>query len=422
MDKIFLYAFMVYLFTFQLIPFQINKSYPISDGLLFLVFLIYIVKEIKSRDGFRGLISKIKEFLFDPLAISMVVFLLIMLVSTSYAVSKGISIKESFRFLTYIILIFIIKYEVTLKKYFNLYKKLIYIPVFFVAIIGIFQYLTVALPTPSGLKLYNVLQRLSLLAHVKTGEVLRMESTIGDPNAYGAYLVLLLFPLIMLTINEIKTKVKIVNSILILLMLINLALTWSRNSWIALVLGLIVLAAVYNWRFIFIIIGAGFAALLVPSIRIRILQFGDSSINIGRIKIWKTAMKMIKDHPIFGVGNGNFSFLYDDYVDMYPDLRMPGYFGYPTHNAYLKVLTELGIPGIISFFIMLIFIVKRIIWVYKNSNGAIKTFVIGIMASYVTFFTLNLFDNMLFAPKVTTYFWIFVALILSYNYNDREIA
>lgn len=397
MSRIFNLLFILYLFILPLTPISIDEKFHIIDLTMLLMFLVYLIKELSTVDRRRVFIQNVIIFLKDGIIISMIMLFIIMVLSTSYANNKTISLYEAARFLTYIILIFIIKNEFSITKKLNLMLNLIYIPSFIVALFGIVQYFT------------------GIEARVITDGVLRMESTLGHPNVLGAYIILLIFPLVMITIGETRTKYRIFNIVLILLLLINIGLSLSRNSWLALVLGCIILALLYNWRFLLIICGAGALSLLSPKILYRLSQFNSSRLNEGRINIWKTAFKMIKDHPVFGIGNGNFTYLYDSYVAKYPELRMPDYEGYPTHNSYLKMLTELGIPGVIAFMVMLILVVKRLFYVYFNSNGRIKLFYTGLIASVITFLGLNLFDNMLFAPKVTTYFWIFVAMIISFD-------
>lgn len=397
MNRIFNVLFVLYLFILPLTPVYIDEKFHVIDAVMFLMFLSYLLKELINSDSREKFFQNIRNFFKDSVIISMSILFIIMLISTSYAYSKSLSLNESARFLTYIILIFIIKNEFAISKKLDFITKVIYIPSFFVALFGIFQYFT------------------GIEARVITDGVLRMESTLGHPNVLGAYIILLIFPLIMSSIAENRTKYRIFNIILTILLLINIGLSLSRNSWLALALGCVILALLYNWRFLLVIGGVGAISLLSPKILYRLSQFNSSRLNEGRINIWKTAFKMIKDHPIFGVGNGNFTFLYDTYVERYPELSMPGYSGYPTHNSYLKILTELGIPGIVAFMIMLILIVKRLFYVFFNSNGKVRLFYTGLIASMITFLGLNLFDNMLFAPKVTTYFWIYVATIISFD-------
>jgi O-antigen ligase len=189
---------------------------------------------------------------------------------------------------------------------------------------------------------------------------------------------------------------------------INLILTLSRNSWLAFAIGVLILIFTYNWKFVYLIVVGGIASMFIPIVNTRIKQFTDFSQNEGRIKIWNIAAKMIKDHPIRGVGNGNFSELYDSYVEKYPEYWQEFVSQFPTHNSYLKIQSELGIAGTVSFLCTIVFIFKNLLTSCKKCSSLAKYFYKGFLISSVCMVILNLFDNILFVPQVAIVFWIFV--------------
>ena len=128
---------------------------------------------------------------------------------------------------------------------------------------------------------------------------------------------------------------------------------------------------------------------------------------------------MIKEHPILGVGNGNYVALYDEYVERYPEYAYQDYHRFSSHNSYLKIQSELGILGSISFISVIIATLNTIIKTYKTTKDKYyKVFYMGVMASTIAFLCMNCLDNLFFSPQTTTYFWLFIALgenILSKN-------
>jgi O-antigen ligase len=58
-----------------------------------------------------------------------------------------------------------------------------------------------------------------------------------------------------------------------------------------------------------------------------------------RVISWRAAFRMFLDHPIYGVGVGNFGAHMGDYL--------AGHAGRDPHNTYVKCAAELGIPGFI---------------------------------------------------------------------------
>jgi O-antigen ligase len=70
----------------------------------------------------------------------------------------------------------------------------------------------------------------------------------------------------------------------------------------------------------------------------------------GRPAVWLMTLEMARDHPLTGVGAGNFAVRLHDYFDvddpefshLHPNWLQP-------HNDFLWVLAEKGLPGLISF-------------------------------------------------------------------------
>lgn len=81
-------------------------------------------------------------------------------------------------------------------------------------------------------------------------------------------------------------------------------------------------------------------------------RLGDS--YVPRMALWSAATRAFLDHPIFGIGPGNFrSIMY-----LYPELSMSYYYywvrGFSSHNMLLHYLAETGIVGgvtVVSLFI-----------------------------------------------------------------------
>jgi O-antigen ligase len=108
------------------------------------------------------------------------------------------------------------------------------------------------------------------------------------------------------------------------------AFTRSRKT------GLIVTTA------LFIVVAAGI--LTVPAIRFRVASIVDISQNETRLNLWTTALRIAEDHPVTGVGEDNWDYVFDRY-------RVEGYYDtivHP-HNDYLTVLVSSGVPGLLAF-------------------------------------------------------------------------
>lgn len=82
---------------------------------------------------------------------------------------------------------------------------------------------------------------------------------------------------------------------------------------------------------------------------------------LNRIDIWNMSLTIFIDHPLTGVGLDNFSEVSGRYN--FKQTRGPAnYAKVPkrTHNDYLKLMTEIGIPGLLIILALFWFLVKKI--------------------------------------------------------------
>jgi O-antigen ligase len=86
-------------------------------------------------------------------------------------------------------------------------------------------------------------------------------------------------------------------------------------------------------------------AQAVNEMRTADLDLGGDGTSLGaRVVFWRNTVRMIADHPVFGVGTGGFQDGYRPYVE-----GVPGWHGTDTgdpHNQFLKFLGEQGIVGL----------------------------------------------------------------------------
>lgn len=373
--------------------FKLYKKLSPADLAFIVLFLSYLFFILKTGEIKKYISIKVKKALKNSLIRLMILLLILMVVSTIYASNKAIALNESVRFLSYIMIGFLIISELNTKHFFSMIVFNYILISFLLNILGLIQYFT-------GIGISTTVNIVS--------NTLRLESTFGNPNSFGAYIVLALFPTIMIFIKEKNSKLKTFYGVQVVLSLITLILTYSRNSWLAFFVGILIITIMYSWKFIFIIIAGGGISLFIPSIMGRVKQFTDMSQNMSRINIWKIAIKMIKDHPIRGVGNGNFSVLYDSYVEKYPELWMEFVTAFPTHNAYLKVFSELGVFGLVIFLSIIFNLMKTMIYLNKKLKGNFKNFYMGFFVSCCVMLILNIFDNIFFVPQIALPFWIMV--------------
>jgi len=91
-------------------------------------------------------------------------------------------------------------------------------------------------------------------------------------------------------------------------------------------------------------IGAGAAAfLLLPQVRARFASSFDVRGNADRVFVWSRAAEIIRDHPLFGIGFGNYPRVCGAYYDRVdPTFYMRTW----AHNTELSILAETGPLGL----------------------------------------------------------------------------
>ena len=122
----------------------------------------------------------------------------------------------------------------------------------------------------------------------------------------------------------------------------------------------------------------------------------------GRAAAWATAVNMISDSPVFGLGFGatTFSMHKAEYIT---GIGYAVHHGIP-HNEYLHVTVMLGITGLILFLLVLIRLLKLMFQVFntKNENDLRRY-----LALYTGAIIIALMFNSFFSDTyVQDYFWM----------------
>jgi O-antigen ligase len=73
----------------------------------------------------------------------------------------------------------------------------------------------------------------------------------------------------------------------------------------------------------------------------------------GRVQVWKRGLGYMQQHPLLGVGAGNFSTAEGTISPVARASVMRGVKWSVAHNSYVQVAAELGVPGLILFLLML---------------------------------------------------------------------
>ncbi len=332
---------------------------------------------------------------------ALLLYLLVTMVSSGFAVNKSESLYETAKLFTFIMFFFAVL--LLYSPDFILYTAVTLTTAgFLLAVIGILQFFGPGFRNLPGY--YYPF------------------ATLANKNMLATALILLVpFALAGLSFN--KGKFRFFSALSFFFMLFCLILTRTRAAWLGLIFGSAATLALYMYLngsqkmisqinqyrpraviltgLLFITLSAGQYALKYdphlngtdPTIAGRMLSVMDKdsgSIKI-RLQLWDKTLVMVRDHPLTGVGPGNWKIALPAYGLEGTKAESGLVHAQRPHNDYLWVLAETGIPGFICFgliiFITLVYILKtkKKVW-FAKENALLPFLFMGITGYLVNSF------------------------------------
>lgn len=196
---------------------------------------------------------------------------------------------------------------------------------------------------------------------------------------YLAGLLVQVIPILLLLVCHWKDTTRYYASAILILTCMAMLFNGTRGAWGALLLVLPLISYLYfnNLRKLLLYFFAGIILLTgifyaVPGLHTRAETVMDYQSN-QRILMWKSAWQMFRDHPLIGVGVGNYEYFYQNqYILPEATERKQGH----AHNNFIMALAETGIVGFIAFGFMfgsfLFYSFKD--WVKSFNIGALMFF------------------------------------------------
>ncbi len=270
--------------------------------------------------------------------------------------------------------------------------------------------------------------------------LLRVYGTFDQPNPYAGYINITLAIVLTLALLAQNVMLRILAGMAMILLAIALYLSQSRGGEIAIAIGGIIVLA---------IIGAYCAGLVPQHYFMPILkQLGLAGISLTapndadystaeRLAHWIAGINMFLDHPLLGVGIGNYPVAYPKYFITIFVLPL----GH-AHNYYINIAAETGIVGLGGFMLFLVAIFVAGGHTLRAINTRLQQFqkqrkslqdiaekeqhptftpskmlvndralAIGLLAALVSICVHNLVDN-LFVHSITNLFALLLALLI----------
>lgn len=259
-------------------------------------------------------------------------------------------------------------------------------------------------------------------------------ATFGNPNFFGAYLVLILPWHLYLILFEHKLYAYFTYSLVFYVLLINM----TRSAWIGFIATLI-FAGIMQFIFkhpikkkeLLFIVFISVVLILFHNIFSNQALLGrflsitsdfnalvkqQGNINVlgsFRLFIWVRVIEIIKDYPFFGVGIENLHIVFmerfnQDSIAMFGRVMIAD----KAHNEYLHLAVTSGIPSLIAY---LAFLVKSAFDNYKQLKDPMTFIFAGAIFGYCTqaFFNISV-------VSVAYIFWIYLGLLNRYNWDSNQ--
>lgn len=164
--------------------------------------------------------------------------------------------------------------------------------------------------------------------------------------------------------------------------------------------------------------GAIFLVAFAAGPRLSTLFETGTGTGFFRVAVWTSALHMIGDHPLFGVGLDNFLYEYPKYI--LPEAWREPNLSHP-HNVLLDFWVRLGILGVGVLIWMEAEFFRHTWRAFRQGNDLrLRALAIGLMASMVDFLAHGMVDAAYFVVDLAFVFMFTLGITASLNARDSN--
>jgi len=274
--------------------------------------------------------------------------------------------------------------------------------------------------------------------------IYRVKGLMSHKNVYAISLLLML-PFTGFGIYKFRKSWRFLSILAAILILVLIFLLRTRSVWVGLIfstgvsVGILIL---YGKSFnvpgrvrLSLFIGIFIALSVVAALfvagkhfdniyirQLRTITNPKASNNMFRIKIWDMSTKMVADHPLTGVGAGNWKIISPYYYEGYNFEKNQLNWIRP-HNDYLWVVTEKGIIGFLVFlgiFVLTFYYMFKIF--LSGTKTEYKVFSLCMLAGLLSYLSDSTFSFPLERIEIQVYLAIILAsTVVIYNtFNSQK--
>jgi O-antigen ligase len=141
----------------------------------------------------------------------------------------------------------------------------------------------------------------------------------------------------------------------------------------------------------------------------------DEFTSISRLALWDAAGAIFIQHPVLGVGYGNYRSLYSDYIPGAAPNELDA------HNMYLQMLSETGIIGFLAFSALVVGLAIAAIKAARNPDPLYRLGGIAMGGALVATLTHGMVDYLFnVSPQFGGLFWLMMAVgVVAYEQSAK---
>lgn len=150
---------------------------------------------------------------------------------------------------------------------------------------------------------------------------------------------------------------------------------------------------------------------------------GKDMSSVERVYRWIAAVRMGIDRPLTGFGPHSFYYYYKPYtLSAYRTYVSENYERSTTHNYFLYMLVEQGIPAMLLYALLVIVVLAKTQKIYHRLQDSFyKWICLAIAMSFSICFVNNLFSELIETDKVGPLFYLSLAALVIIDRKSKEI-
>lgn len=398
-DKVISFLDFIIPWLIILIPFSIAIAPAPMNVFAGLLVFSFLIKKILKRKKF---------FVNAAINIPFLVFFIVSVVSVFNSINYQDSIRGLLKLIQYLVLFLIIAEEIKNKEHIRKIVFSMILGASLLSIDAIWQIIWGKDFIRGNLPIVNI-------------GIKRATASFPDANILGIYLSAI-FPLVFaLALYYFKKNKRLILTLVSILVLSGLTLTYSRPAILAIYVCLLLLGIVKRDKIlisVFIIL-----TVIAPFIAPRSIKNWAKEVdyhpirfmcNDDRIAVYRNTLQMVKAHPVLGVGVNTFMKNYKKYKES-PEYRNVITSDYMyAHNNFLHIAGEEGILGLSIFLWLLYKLFRTSISTYnKLKDNFLKHVSLGLILCLFAFLVNGLTESSLYYSRVAMIFWYLVGFSLS---------